>query len=154
MNGHHTICATVPDKSVLIAVEVGRQDDGSLVTTVHFPEGEVLKAEAGDPDVGLNEANTCLHDLAHTLVACRLGLERSPVLERTVGVRPGRSESPDGLSQFDVDVEEAAVFALQAYCHVLQGEDPRGALRNVLSAVQRALYDDAGPVMLASGVPS
>lgn len=136
---HHRICLT-PDEDTVdtcLAVLVGHRADGSLVTTVHFASGERLTADAGDPDLGFTEPHTVLHDAAHTILACLLGLDRSPVLERVVNLRP--------LSQRDVDLEEAAAFAIQAWCMALRGEDPAPALANVRTALDRLLPEEVAP---------
>lgn len=128
---HHAVCLG-PDpehRDVLLSIAVGHRDDGALVTSVRFASGDLLTAEAGDPDLGFTEADTCLHDVAHTLLACRLGLGRSPVLERVVNLRP--------LTQESVDLEEAAVFAIQAFCSSLRSEDPGPAIRNALVSLNR-----------------
>lgn len=129
---HHDACTQVPcpeDTQTCLTIDIATRTDGSLVTTVRFPEGPTLVAEAGNPDLGFEEPDTCLHDVAHTLLAARLGL-RSPVLERVVELRP--------LSQDAVDLEEAAVFALQAWCLALRDEDAAPAIRNALTALRRA----------------
>jgi hypothetical protein len=133
---HHEACVNGACSAMtpVLQVEVGRRPSGELVTLVTFPGGETLVAEAGNPDVGLDEPHTCLHDVAHTLLAARLAL-RSPVLERVVDLRP--------LSQTDVDLEEAAVFALQAWCLSLEGQDPSAALQNVRTALGRLLPGEA-----------
>lgn len=115
---------------VALTVTVGYRADGSLYGVVQFPEGPQITSQAGDPDLGFNEPDTVLHDVAHTLLVTRLGLDRSPVLERVVELRP--------LSQRDVDLEEAATFALQAFAAALRGEDPAPAIANVRSAIDRS----------------
>lgn len=128
---HHRVCL-VPDPDLVdtcLTIIVGHRADGSLVTTVHFASGERLTAEAGDPDLGFDEADNVLHDVAHTLLACRTGLDRSPVLERVVEIR--------SLSQRDVDLEEFAAFALQAWCATLQGRDPGPAIANARASLDR-----------------
>lgn len=129
---HHEACVahTEPQVDLCLSIAVGHRADGSLVTTVRFASGERLVAEAGNPDLGFDEADTVLHDVAHTLLSCRLGLDRSPVLERVVDLRP--------LTQRDVDLEEAAAFALQAWCAALQGRDPEPAIQNVRTAIDRS----------------
>lgn len=139
---HHTLCPIDqrpgPDVETCIAIEVGRRSDGTLVTAVRFATGDVITAEAGDPDVGLTEPHTVLHDAAHTILACLLGLDRSPVLERVADLRP--------LTQRDVDLEEAAAFALQAWCASLRGDesDVWAAVANVRTALDR-LDIEPGP---------
>lgn len=133
---HHTgrVCLDIEDQvDVCLTVTVGHRADGSLHTVVHFPTGEKLSADASDPDLGFDEADNVLHDVGHTLLACRLGLDRSPVLERVVELRP--------LSQRDVDLEEAGIFTIQAWCAALQGRDPGPAIANALASLNRL----AGP---------
>lgn len=111
-----------------LSISVGHDDTGALVTEVRFPYGRSIVARAGDPDVGLDETHTVLHDVAHALLSAAIGL-RSPVLERVTEAR--------SLSQRDVDLEEAAAFAIQAWCISLRGEDPTPALDNVRTALDR-----------------
>ena len=118
------------DDVVALNITVARKADGSLHAVCSFPDGQTLSSQAGDPDLGFDEADTVLHDVAHTLLNARLGLDRSPVLERVVDLRP--------LSVEDVDVEEAATFALQAYVAKLQGRDAAPAIANVRSAIDRS----------------
>lgn len=135
---HHEFCIPVrPSEhvSTCLSIAVGYREDGSLLTIVHFPTGERIEAESGNPDLGFDEANTVLHDVAHTLLACLLGLDRSPVLERVVDLRP--------LSQRDVDLEEAASFALQAWCASLRGQDPEPFISNVRAALNRSFPEEA-----------
>ena len=132
-NNHHDTClASVPTEhvSTCLTVTVGHREDGSLLTVVRFASGERLEATAGNPDLGVGEAHEVVHDAAHTVLACLLGLDRSPVLERVVDLRP--------LSQADVDLEEAATFALQAWCASLRGEDPTPHVANVRTAIDRS----------------
>jgi hypothetical protein len=129
---HHEnrVCLDLGDQvDVCLTITVGHREDGSLSTTVHFASGEALHADAGSPDLGFDEQDTVLHDVAHTILACRLGLDRSPVLERVVDLRP--------LSQEEVDLEEAAAFAIQAFCAALQGRDYLPAIANVRVALDR-----------------
>lgn len=128
---HHVVCDVEPQSDVLLSVNIGHRTNGSLVASVRFASGDLLTAEAGDPDLGFTEADTVLHDVAHTLLACRLGLGRSPVLERVVNLRP--------LTQEQVDLEEAAVFAIQAWCLSLRNEDPGPAIRNALVSLNRLI---------------
>lgn len=127
---HNALCdlhdSDVDD--ICLSVVIGRRN-GALVTTVRFPTGDQIKAQAGDPDLGFSEADTCLHDIAHTLLTARLGLDRSPVLERVVDLRP--------LTQEAVDLEEAAIFAIQAFCASLRGEDHRPHIANIRTALDR-----------------
>ncbi len=133
---HHEACVwngPDPTVSTCIQVTVGHRDDGSLVTLVRFASGEQLLAEAGNPDIGLEEGDTVLHDVVHTLLACGIGLDRSPVLERVVDIIP--------LAQDLVDLEEAAAFAIQALCIATRGDDPANAVSNArkaLSSYQRS----------------
>jgi hypothetical protein len=130
---HHDVCLAKSDADLVdscLNITVGHRADGTLVTTVRFASGEKLVAEAGDPDLGFSEPHTVLHDVTHSLLACLLGLDRSPVLERVVELR--------ALSQVDVDIEEAATFAIQAFCHALRGEDPGAAIANVRTALDRS----------------
>lgn len=127
---HHKVCVTFEDLAdVCLTIVVGRRADGALSTSVQFPTGEKLQAKDGEPDLGFCEPDTVLHDVAHTLLAARLGLDRSPVLERVVDLAP--------LTQEQVDLEEAATFALQAWCAALRGEDPRPAIANVRASLER-----------------
>ena len=112
-----------------LTVRVSRHPDGSLATVVTFPTGEEIHANAHEPDLGFDEVGNVLHDVAHTLLACHLGL-RSPVLERVADLRP--------LSQYHVDLEEAATFALQAWCDEIQGRDPLAAIGNALASLHKA----------------
>lgn len=112
-----------------LTVTVDRHTDGTLHSTVTFPGGQTITASAVDPDLGFDEVDNVLHDLAHTLITCRRGLERSPVLERVVDLRP--------LSQRDVDIEELATFALQALCAAVSGRDPQPALDNAQASLLR-----------------
>lgn len=135
---HHAVCAVpvIPGfSSVDLVITVGHREDGSLQSAVRFPTGDVLVAKAGDPDLGFTETDNVLHDVAHTLLAACAGLSRSPVLERVVDLRP--------LSQQDVDLEEAAVFALQAWCASLRGEDYLPAVRNLQVALGRLVAEEA-----------
>lgn len=138
---HHTgrVCITTDEQvDVCLTIIVGHREDGSLSTAVHFPSGERLRASTEDPDLGFDEPDTVLHDVAHTLLACRLGLSRSPVLERVVDLRP--------LSQRDVDLEELATFAIQAWCASISGRDPQAALDNARASLLRLdnLIEDPG----------
>lgn len=129
---HHVTCATPVEPlhtETLLGVTVGRRPDGALEAVVRFPDGSRLVADSKDPDLGFTEAQNVLHDVAHTLLAAHLGLDRSPVLERVVDLRP--------LTQREVDLEEATVFALQAWCAALRGEDPSAAVLNALTALER-----------------
>lgn len=131
---HHTVCATPVEPhhvETLLAVAIGRRPDGALEAVVRFPDGTRLVADAKDPDLGFSEPQNVLHDVAHTILAAHLGLDRSPVLERVVDLRP--------LTQREVDLEEAAVFAIQAWCAALRGEDERPAARNAQAALDRVL---------------
>lgn len=132
MTDHHgsRVCLDLADQTdICLTITVGHRADGSLSTAVHFPTGEKVEATAADPDLGLDEPDNVLHDVAHTLLACLRGLERSPVLERVVDLRP--------LSQRDVDLEELAAFAFQAWCIALSGRDPGPALVNAAAALAR-----------------
>lgn len=129
---HHDACLHgQPDGlvSTSLLITVGHREDGSLCTTIRFASGDVLVADAGSPDLGFDEAHNVLHDVAHTVLACALGLRRSPVLERVVDLRP--------LSQEHVDLEEAAVFALQAWTQALRGETYGAAVSNALASLNR-----------------
>jgi hypothetical protein len=119
---------------LLLGITVERHADGSLHTTVRFPEGPELTSSANDPDLGFDEADTVLHDVAHTLLLGRLGL-RSPVLERVVDLRP--------LTQDAVDAEEAATFALQGFLAALRGDDATPHWANVRTALDRLQRVDA-----------
>lgn len=126
---HHQVCLSFENLAdVCLTIVVGHRHDGALSTSVHFPTGERLQAHAGSPDLGMTEPETVLHDVAHTLLACHLGL-RSPVLERVVNLRP--------LSQLHVDLEEAATFALQAWCAAIRGENHRPAVDNACASLDR-----------------
>jgi hypothetical protein len=127
---HHSRC-WLPEEHVetVLTIAVGRREDGTLSTVVQFPDGETIEASQGEPDIGLDECTTCLHDVAHTLLAARIGLDRSPVLERVVDLRP--------LSQEHVDLEEAATFAVHAWSLALRGEQYRPAIANVQTALAR-----------------
>jgi len=132
MQDHHEFCVPVyhtEHVSTCLTINVGHRADGSLLTVVRFASGERLEAEAGNPDLGVGEAHEVVHDAAHTILACLLGLDRSPVLERVVDLAP--------LSQRDVDLEEAATFALQAWCASLRNEDPAGFIANIRTALDR-----------------
>lgn len=132
---HHDLCvfktgAEPEQTDTCLVISVGHRSDGSLITVVRFASGERLTADADSPDLGFSEPDTCLHDVAHTLLAARLGLDRSPVLERVVNLRP--------LSQRNVDLEEAATFAIQAFCAGIRGDDPGPAIQNALASLQSA----------------
>lgn len=138
VRSHHEACivSTEPGVDTLLAITVGRdQSTGRLATVVRFPNGQRLVATKGDLDLGFSEPDTVLHDVAHTLLAARLGIGRSPVLERVVDLRP--------LSQRDVDLEEAATFALQAWCAALRDEDPGPALANLATTLARLVPREA-----------
>lgn len=133
---HHAnrVCLDIQDTvDVCLTITVGHRADGSLLTTVHFPTGEKITADALDPDLGFTETENVLHDVGHTLLSARLGLDRSPVLERVVNLRP--------LTQRAVDLEESAVFAIQAWCCELTGRDPGPAIANALASLTRLSRD-------------
>lgn len=115
---------------ICLTITVGHRPDGTLASVVRFPvTDETITACADDPPLGLDAADNVLHDVAHTLLACRLGLRRSPVLERVLDLC--------SLSQRAVDLEEAANFAIQAWCAALDGRDHRAAVANVRTALER-----------------
>lgn len=126
---HHKVCLDTGLDDVQLTITVGHRPDGTLHTVVHFPDGQRLEADAGDPPLGMDELDNCLHDVTHTLLAARVALGRSPVLERVVELRP--------LSQRDVDLEELATFATQAWCLAIAGEDPGPALVNASISLGR-----------------
>lgn len=111
--------------------------EGPVTTiTVRPAEGTTVTTAGGDTvstptptDLGLGDACNILHDAAHALLAAHVGLEGSPVLERVSGLR--------SLTQEQVDLEEAATFALQAWCAALRGEDHAPAIENVRAALER-----------------
>lgn len=96
----------------ILCITVVRDDDDNLASVVDFGNGERIFASAATLDLGLDEPHTVLHDAAHTLLAVVLGLDGSPVLRRVAGLQP--------LSQRQVDLEEAAVFAIHAWVSGLQ----------------------------------
>lgn len=108
---------------LLACIEVRRQEDGTLISHCNFhnQDAKTIVAKPGDPDLGLDDEHTVLHDAAHLLLCLLAGVGTSPVLERVAGVRPGALEDPvNGLDQTRVDLEEAAVFALHAWVQHLQ----------------------------------
>lgn len=116
-------------------------EDGTTVTT---PAGHELSTPT-PTDLGLGDACAILHDAAHALLAAHVGLEASPVLERVATGAP--------LSQEHVDLEEAATFAIQAWCAALRGEDHRPAIANVRTALDRLEHEKHLPVRhVADGV--
>lgn len=121
----------MPDLTdVCLTITVGHRADGTLASVVRFPvTDETIVACADEPPLGLDESDNVLHDVAHTLLACRLGLKGSPVLERVLDLC--------SLSQRAVDLEEAANFAIQAWCAALEGRPHQPAVNNVRSALDR-----------------
>lgn len=108
-------------QEVKCCIQVGHDHAGHLCSVTRFADGEPIIATADDPDLGLNEPHTVLHDAVH-LVLCLMAMGRvSPVLERVAGIRPGAKADPEnGLDQELVDLEEAAAFAIHAYVAALQ----------------------------------
>lgn len=113
---HPSMTPPIPD--LLCSIVVGRQDNGRLYARTEFahPEAQPIIATADDPDLGLNEADTVIHDVAHLLLCVLASIDGSPVLERVAGIRPGGEA---GVCPVTVELEEAAVFALQAYVRFL-----------------------------------
>lgn len=120
---------------VLTITEPEEAEPAGLTITVHPEVGTTVWADGqrvstpAPTDLGLSDACNILHDAAHALLAAHAGLEGSPVLERVAGVR--------SLSQEQVDLEEAATFALQAWCAALRGEDHQPHIANVRAALER-----------------
>lgn len=103
---------------LLACIEVWKDDTGKLHAACNFhnQDAKVIEASEGNPDIGYPEPETVLHDAAHLLVCLLAGIGVSPVLERVAGNRPGALDDPNcGLDQERVDLEEAAVFAVQNY---------------------------------------
>lgn len=131
---HHDACrltATPIPADVCLSIECGHDQKGDPYAMARFASGEVLTATPVDPDLGFDHANTVLHDAAHSIIACLLGLDRSPVLERVVELR--------SLSQEQVDLEEAAVFAIQAWCASLQDNEQvkNASVTNAINSLER-----------------
>lgn len=106
---------------------------GTEGTTVRAADGQEIRTPV-PTDLGLTEADTILHDAAHAILAAHVGLTCSPVLERVAEAR--------SLSQDQVDLEEAATFAIQAWCASLRGDSHGALVANAREALLRLTGDN------------